>query len=92
MQHAHTDVTLSVKIPPKMRIQLTDLSHNTGKTKSFLTSEAIKHYLMVQAYQIKGIQKAVKKANSKDAKFISHDKVVKWLNTWGTPEEQEFPT
>lgn len=36
-----------------------------------------------QEWQIEAIKQALKKANSKKAKFIGHEEVVAWLNTWG---------
>lgn len=37
------------------------------------------------------IEEAIKKADSKDAKFIPHEKVVAWLNSWFTPHELDKP-
>ena len=84
-------VTLSVRIPSEARNQLEELAHSTGRTKSFLAAEAIEYYLATQHWQIKAIEKAVKKADSKKAKFVSHEKVTDWLNSWGNENEQEPP-
>lgn len=94
MRHPHSDqsaVTLSVKVTPKIRNQLKDLADITGSTKSFLAAKAIEYYLTTQAWQMKATEKAIKKANSKKAKFIDHDDVASWLNSWGTKEEEEPP-
>ncbi|TAK71561.1 MAG: ribbon-helix-helix protein, CopG family [Gammaproteobacteria bacterium] len=95
MPHSHSSsspaVTLSVRIPSKARDQLEDLASATGRTKSFLAAEAIEHYLETQAWQVKAIEKSVKKANSKKAKFIEHRQVSDWLNSWGSDKEQEPP-
>jgi len=94
MTHSSSDhpaVTLSVRVPPKMRDQLEELSDATGRTKSFLAAEAIKSYLATQTWQIHTIKKAVKKANNKDAKFIDHNKIINWVNSWGNEDEQEMP-
>jgi len=42
----------------------------------------------LQAWQVKAIEKSVKKANSKKAKFIDHEKVADWLNSWGSDKEK----
>ena len=89
--HTHPAVTLSVRVLPEVRDQLDDLAHATGRTKSFLAAEAIAAYLANQKWQIEAIQSAIKKADSKDAKFIPHEKVVAWLNSWGTPHELDKP-
>lgn len=87
----HPAVTLSVRVPPEMRDQLEELADATGRTKSFLAAEAIRSYLAIQTWQIVSITKAVQKANDKDAKFIDHDRVAKWLNSWGNEDEEEIP-
>ncbi|MEO8402739.1 MAG: CopG family ribbon-helix-helix protein [Gammaproteobacteria bacterium] len=93
MPHSHNSsqpaVTLSVRVPSESRDKLEDLATATGRTKSFLAAEAIEYYLAAQAWQIKAIEKSLKKANSKQAKFIKHEKVSDWLNSWGTDKEQD---
>lgn len=90
-QPSHPAVTLSVRIQPEARDQLELLAHATGRTKSYLAAEAIEHYLSVQTWQVKAIEKSLHKANSKTAKFIDHQQVTDWLNSWGSEEEQEAP-
>jgi len=41
--------------------------------------------------QVKEIEQAVKKANSKEAELIRHEVVAEWLSSWGTEDEKEFP-
>jgi RHH-type transcriptional regulator, rel operon repressor / antitoxin RelB len=84
-------VTLSIRVSPEMRDHLEELATATGRTKSFLAAEAIQRYLEQQAWQVKAIQEAVQKADSKKAKFIKHDKMVTWLNSWGSDHELEPP-
>jgi RHH-type transcriptional regulator, rel operon repressor / antitoxin RelB len=91
-QHpSNATVILSIRVPSKTRKQLEDLAHATGRTKSFLAAEAIEHYLLVQSWQVREIKSSMKKANSKKAKFISHQKVAEWLHSFGTEKEQEPP-
>ncbi len=91
MARSNPAVTLSVRISPAMRDQLEELSDATGRTKSFLTAEAIKSYLAVQAWQVNAIKKAVKKASSKEAQFVDHHKITNWVNSWGSEDEQDTP-
>jgi RHH-type rel operon transcriptional repressor/antitoxin RelB len=95
MPHSHPSlppaVTLSVRVPSEARDQLEELATATGRTKSFLAAEAIEYYLKTQAWQVQAIEKSIKKANSKKAKFIDHEKVSDWLNSWGNPKEQDPP-
>lgn len=94
MAHSHPDhpaITLSIRVSPEMRDQLEELSDATGRTKSFLAAEAIRAYLETQVWQVNAIKKAIKKANNKDAKFVNHNKVVDWVNSWGKEDEREIP-
>jgi len=84
-------VTLSIRIEPDMRDRLTHLAEATGRTKSFLAAEAVRQYLEHEAWQIEAIKQAVERSESKDAKFVDHEKIVEWLNTWGTDDEMEPP-
>lgn len=81
---SHPAVTLSVRVSSKVRNQLEELADATGRTKSFLAGEAIDHYVQTQAWQITAIEKAVKKADSKKAKFVEHEVVTHWLSSWGS--------
>ena len=91
MARSNLAVTLSIRVSSDAREQLEDLADATGRTKSFLAAEAIEHYLAMQSWQVQGIKNAVKKANSKDAKFIEHGKVVDWLESWGRKNEKDMP-
>ena len=95
MPHSHNQlppaVTLSIRISPESRGQLEELANATGRSKSFLAAEAIKYYLATHSWQVKAIEKSLKKANSKKAKFIQHEKVSDWLNSWGDEKEQGPP-
>ena len=91
MAHLHPAVTISVRISPEIRYQLEELSDATGRTKSFLAAEGIKNYLASQSWQIKGIKDAIKKADSKNAKFIDNSEVIDWVKSWGSDQEKEMP-
>jgi RHH-type transcriptional regulator, rel operon repressor / antitoxin RelB len=91
MTYSNPAVTLSVRIPPKVRDQLEELADVTGRTKSFLAAEAIENYLATQAWQVKAIKKAIQKADHKGAKFIEHHQVIDWVKGWDTKDETEMP-
>ena len=91
MAHSNPAVTLSLRISPEMRNQLDELSDATGRTRSFLAAEAIESYLAIHAWQVNAINETVKKAESKDAKLTDHNKVMDWVNSWGSGDEQDMP-
>lgn len=91
MTHSTPTVTLSIRVLPEIRDKLEELSDATGRTKSFLAAEAIENYLETQAWQVNAIEKAIKKADSKKAKFFGHNKIVSWINNWDSKNEMEIP-
>lgn len=84
-------VTLSIRISSEVRDKLENLSGSTNRTKSFLAAEAIECYLASQDWQINEIKKSLNKVNAEKANFIDHDKVVDWLESWGTKKELKQP-
>jgi len=91
MTQAHPAVTLSLRVSPEIRDQLEGLSDATGRTKSFLAAEAIEGYLAVHAWQVKCIEDAITKVDSKRMKLIPHHQVENWVNSWDSEEEEEPP-
>lgn len=90
-QASHHSNTLSVRVSSELRDQLENLSVATGRTKSFLTAEALRGYLEIHAWQIQSIETAIEEADSGKAKFADHDEVVAWLKTWGSDKKKAAP-
>ena len=88
INQSHSAVILSIRIPPESRDQLEELANATGRSKSFLAAEAIEYYLSMHSWQVKAIEKSIKKADSKQAKFVEHKKVSDWLTGWGNKDDK----
>ena len=71
--------------------KLNRLASVTERSKAWLAAQAVKSYLELNEWQTEAIKEAVKLADSPGARFIEHDEVEKWLNTWGTPRERKPP-
>lgn len=87
----HPTAPLSVRVGEDVIAQLEALAQATGRTKSFLASEAIDRYLETESWQVQAIKQTVTKANSSGAQFVDNDSVSDWLNTWGANEEKTPP-
>ncbi len=83
--------TISVRVNVDAKQQLEALSDATGRTKSFLVTEAIDHYLVTQAWQITATKEALDKADQPDASFIDHSDVASWVDGWGSNDEKDAP-
>lgn len=58
--------TINVRIPVGVYQQLEALAKATARTKSFVTLEALSHYLETQSWQVKDIEAGIVDAESGD--------------------------
>lgn len=64
---------LNVRLPVELHSQLEQLAQATGRTKSFLTVEALRSYVSHEQWQIADIQAGMDEADVGD--FASADEV-----------------
>ncbi|OGW25255.1 MAG: hypothetical protein A2X59_03330 [Nitrospirae bacterium GWC2_42_7] len=83
--------TMTIRIDEKTKKKLDNLSKATERTKSFIIGNAIKDFLELNEWQVQAIKNTIKKADKPDAKFIGHEEVVQWLDSWGKKDELEPP-
>jgi RHH-type rel operon transcriptional repressor/antitoxin RelB len=81
--------TLSIRINSETKSRLDALSKISKRSKSFLAAEAIAAYVESEAWQIGEIQAGI--ADLDSGEMVSHEKVSKWLRSWGTPGETKAP-
>lgn len=81
--------TLSIRIDAETKRRLDVLSERSKRSKSFLAAEAIAAYLDAEEWQLGEIQAGIAEADA--GKVVSHDKVSKWLKSWGKPGESKAP-
>jgi RHH-type transcriptional regulator, rel operon repressor / antitoxin RelB len=83
-----TERTLQVR--PELLSSLDKLAGATRRSRSELAEEALAQYLDVQRWQIDGIREAIDEADRGEP-GIPHERVAKWLDTWGTDDDQAPP-
>lgn len=81
--------TLSIRIDSETKKRLDVLSKRARRSKSFLAAEAIAAYVESEEWQLGEIQAGIAELNN--GKAISHEKVLKWLKTWGKRGETRIP-
>ena len=81
--------TLSVRIDGDVKKRLETLAVQSKRSKSFLAAEAIAAYVDAEEWQLAETHAAMKEMNRGEG--IGHDKMAKWLRSWGTPNETEPP-
>ncbi len=80
---------LSVRVPDELREQLDYLSRSTKRSKSYLAAEALGDYLKKNAWRAKELHEAIEEADK--GVFISHEAMLAWVDSLGTPEELPPP-
>jgi RHH-type rel operon transcriptional repressor/antitoxin RelB len=81
--------TLSIRIDAATKKRLDALSKRSKRSKSFLAAEAIAAYVESEEWQLGELQAGI--AELESGQEVSHDKVSKWLTSWGKPGESKAP-
>ena len=81
--------TLSVRIDSETKRRLDTLAKRSNRSKSFLAAEAIAAYVDSEEWQVGEVHAAIQDLD--DGNGVSHEKVTKWLETWGTNGEKKAP-
>jgi RHH-type rel operon transcriptional repressor/antitoxin RelB len=81
--------TFTVRVGPEIKERLANLAASTGRSRSFLTAEAIAEYLAANEWQVAGIRKA--QTSLDRGVGVAHEDVRAWIESWGTPDETRRP-
>jgi RHH-type transcriptional regulator, rel operon repressor / antitoxin RelB len=81
--------TLSIRLDSETKKRLEALSKRSKRSKSLLAAEAITAYVETEEWQLAEIHAGI--AEMEEDAGVSHDKVTKWLKTWGTSRETKPP-
>ena len=76
-----TEKSLNVRLPVDLAVQLEALTKATGRTKSFLTVEALREYLQVQAWQVQDIKDGLAEADR--GEFATEEEVTNFFAKYG---------
>ena len=76
---SQSNENLSVRIPSQTREKLDRVAGSLDRSRNWVIGEAIEQYLDIQQSETEIIQKRLEESESKDAKFIPHDLVMKRL-------------
>lgn len=84
--------TLSIRIDAGTKQRLDALAKLSKRSKSFLAAEAIASYVEAEEWQLGEIRSGISELDA--GQGVSHDKVSKWLKSWGKtgkPGETKAP-
>ena len=77
--------TFTVRVGPTVLERLEKLAKSTGRSRSFLTAEALNRYLDVNERQVEGIKTAMTSLDRGET--ASHDEVKRLVGSW-TPKRK----
>jgi RHH-type transcriptional regulator, rel operon repressor / antitoxin RelB len=80
---------LSVRIDSETKKRLDLLARRSRRSKSFLAAEAIAAYVEAENWQLAEIEAGIEDLDQ--GRVVSHEKVAKWLRSWGKPTEGKPP-
>jgi RHH-type transcriptional regulator, rel operon repressor / antitoxin RelB len=81
--------TLSIRLDSEIKRRLDAIAERSKRSKSFLAAEAIARYVEAEEWQLAEIQEGL--ADFAAGRTVGHEKVSKWLKSWGKPSEGPAP-
>jgi predicted transcriptional regulator len=81
--------TFTVRVDEGVKKRLETLAKRTGRTRSYLASEAISEYLEINEWQVAGIKQAMKSLDA--GKGVPHQEVKDWVKSWDSDDERPIP-
>lgn len=84
-----TTETFSVRLPPELKRELEEYAKATQRSSAFIVKEAVEAHLAERRAYLAAIEEAEKEADA--GILISGEKVIEWLDSWGTPNEKPMP-
>ncbi len=81
--------TLSIRLDATTKLRLDALAKRSRRSKSFLAAEAIAAYVQAEEWQLGEIEAGLAELDAGEG--ISHDRVSRWLQSWGKNREAKAP-
>lgn len=81
--------TFTIRVPADVKRRLDKLAKATSRTRSWLAADAVAAYVREQDWQLAEIEEGLKDADA--GRVVAHEEVRRWLNSWGTDNEQAPP-
>ncbi len=80
---------MTIRLDPAMRRGLNRLAQATARSRAWLAQEAIRAYLELHRWQVEAIEEGVRAADA--GRWMAHEDVAAWLDTWGSRREKAPP-
>ena len=84
------DAIVTARVSRELKAKLDLLARQTNRSEADLASEALAAYVDVQTWQAAEIERSLAEVRA-GAKGIPHERIVAWLESWGTDNELPPP-
>ena len=75
---------LTIQLDSDIRTRLAALARSQQRSEALLVAEAVAAYVEHEDWIAKQVEETLKRADSPDAKWVSHNEVKAWLDSWDT--------
>lgn len=83
---------ITVRLDPETVKHLDLMGAAMDRDRSWLMSHAIERYIEEEAWQVTEIREAMQKVREGEGRFVSHEEMTRWLESWGTDHELPPPS
>ena len=84
------NTAMTIRLKPEVREKLDALARDAKRSAARLASEAIETYVDLNAWQVIHIKAALAEDQA-GGPAVSHDEVVRWMQSWGSDHELPRP-
>jgi predicted transcriptional regulator len=84
------DAVLTVRLDRKLSNKLEKRARQANRSKSALTAYALESFFEIEDQEVAKIKRALARSKA-GAPTIAHEDVVRWVKSWGTPNELPRP-
>lgn len=83
-------IPVMARVTPEVKEKLRAIAQNTKRSEAFLAREAIEQFVELNEWQVGLIATRLAEARA-GGETVTHDEVVRWLDSKGTQEELPRP-
>ena len=81
--------TFTVRVPADLKKRIDQLAEASDRSRSWLTADALRHYVEDQQWQLAEIDAGLHDADA--GRVVPHEEVDRWLKSWGSKRKQRPP-
>lgn len=80
---------VSVRLESALNDQVAAIAAALDRPKSWVIEQAVREFVAVQQWQLAAIDEGIAAADA--GRFVAHEDVVAWVESWGRPGELPVP-